>query len=468
MHGYLGVGAMAALLATSGCALRPQLVKHHKDSQHGEVEGVTLTVQGGTAAPTEVLNLLDGAGYSVTAFVTAAPPGPASTPFISKLSDQGQAALIEKVATATTSPDELAGALLKLGEKPVKACGEPGPLRFERRLVLSMAGRHADPATRFDGVAYVLKLDQGSPAKFVSWNRFETLHESVALGTTRMKQSQNVGWKDFDSEKTTAAATAIAPAKELLSTVDLTASQSRELEETVASSRRFTPITGTLSGPGASLVQQGAVGLDLFGNLTADFTIELDEVRGTSVATEWIYATTGLFEKAGAAQTKADQITLSRCQRKFATSLLPITASLDAGAVLRQVKKGADTVIEGDDTAFYASLKSQGAAKVELVDRASLLRVFFVIKRVKKDYNLQDAVEGEDMRFASLDEARTLVRWLRHTQSTELKGVQFRWAGTPDGGVPMPLLKKGDAANMEVQRCETIDAINSTCGVVWQ
>jgi hypothetical protein len=454
------------LLATAGCALRPQLIKHHKSVTSGTAN-VKLTILGGNAKPTTPENLL-ASGYTVTGFATQVPPSAASAPFISKLSDRGQAQLIERVGAAAKNSEELTSTLLKLGEKPVRTCNE-GPVRLERRLVLSLAGRHDAPATRFDTMAYVLTLKEPDRVRFISWNRFETLHETVALGTTRMKQNQTAGWKDSDNEKTTAAATAAAPAKELLSTLDLTATQSRELEETVASARRFTPITGTLSGPGAALIQQGAVGLDLFGNLTADFTLELGPGTALAPATaqEWVYTASGLFVD-GKAQSDVAGTAVARCARVYAHSVSPINATLAASGIVRQVSKGDDTVIEGDDAAVYATLPAATAADIELVDRASLARVYFSIKRTGKDYNLYNHADRADIKFPTLDEARNWVRWLRETGNTELKGTKLGWLGPPSSQGGMVLLRKDEAASLEVHRCESGIGPDMRCGVIWK
>lgn len=464
MRTQLAIISAGMLLTATGCSLRPQLVKHHEHATLATNE-VKLTILGGASSPTSPEEVL-GKGYTVTGFVTQAPPTAASLPFISKLSDRGQAELIGRVGASAKSTDELATTLLKLGEKPVKPCND-GPLRLERRLVLSLAGRHAAPSTRFDAMAYVLTLENADRARFVTWNRFETLQETVALGTTRMKQSQSAGWTDFDSEKTTAAATAVAPAKELLSTLNLSATQSRELEESVASARRFTPITGTLSEPGAALLQQGAVGMDLFGNLTADFTIELKVgTQGPHVKKEWVYTATGLFAD-GKPQPSVSGTAVSRCGRVYASNVEPIKATLAANGILRTVGKGAETVIEGDDTATYATLPKTTAAVIDLVDRESLLRTYFTIKRPGKDYNLVNHTEGGDILFATLDEARNWVRWFRATGNTSLKETQLGWMGPPNPKGGLALLRKDELGSLEVHKCASL-ADDFKCAFVWK
>lgn len=465
MRAQLALISAGMLLITTGCSLRPQLVKHHEHATLAE-NAAKLTILGGTSSSTSPERLL-GDGYTVTGFVTQAPPTAASSPFISKLSDHGQAELIGRVGASAKNADELATTLLKLGEKPVSSCND-GPLRLNRRLVLSLAGRHAAPSTRFDAMAYVLTLENADRARFITWNRFETLQETVALGTTRMKQSQSAGWTDFDSEKTTAAATAVAPAKELLSTLNLSATQSRELEESVASARRFTPITGTLSEPGAALLQQGAVGMDLFGNLTADFTIELKEgANGPHVAKDWVYTATGLFAD-GKPQPNVSGTVVSRCGRVYAVSVEPIKAKLAANGILRQVGKGAETVIEGDDTATYTTLPTATSVDIDLVDRESLSRTYFTIKRAGKDYNLYNHTEKQEILFATLDEARSWVRWFRQTGNTSLKETQLGWLGPPNPKGGLALLRKGEAMELEIHRCASEKKENVICGVVWK
>lgn len=465
MRTQLALISAGILLAATGCSLRPQLIKHHEHAALATNED-KLTILSGTSDPTPPETLL-GKGYTVTGFVTQVPPTAASSPFISKLSDRGQAELIGRVGASAKNADELATTLQKLGEKPVKPCND-GPLRLDRRLVLSLAGRHAAPSTRFDAMAYVLTLEDADRARFVTWNRFETLQETVALGSTRMKQSQAAGWTDFDSEKTNMAATAVAPAKELLSTLNLSATQSRELEESVVSARRFTPITGTLSEPGAALLQQGAVGMDLFGNLTADFTIELKEgAKGPHVKKEWVYTATGLFAD-GKAQPNVSGTAVSRCGRVYATSVDPISAKLDANGILRQVGKGAETVIEGDDTATYVRLPEATFATIDLVDRESLSRTYFTIRRSGSKYNLYNHTDGGDILFPTLDEARNWVRWFRETGNTRLKDTQLGWLGPPNPKGGLALLRKDEAMSLEVRKCASGQDKNVLCDVVWK
>ena len=469
---------MAILVALSGCALRPQLVKHHDSWDDTDDKNLSLNVVGGNVSSvgnvgkvanpdaTAAFDLLQGGAYTVSGFVSAPPQSASSAPFVTRLSERGQAELISQVAAGSQKTSEWAGALMKFGDKSPKACTDSNTVRFERRLIISLAGRHAYPAARFDAAAYVLKL-KDDRVKFVSWNRFDTLHESVALGTTRLKQSQAFGLTDFDSDKKTVAATAAAPAKELLSTLNLTASQSRELEESVASTRRFTPVTGTLSNEHAAIVQQGAVGLDIFGNLTADFTMEglIGSGAKPHVKRESIYAFSGLFKADGTAQADTPQISVSRCERSYMASASPVTASLTSAVVVRRVETGSDTAIEGDDKAVFSRVNGSGAAEIELVDSASLRHVYFIITSPHR-VNLRNISGGGDMRFASLDEAANLVKWLRQSGKTKLPDLDLGWFGI-GGTLANTPLAKSDARVLYVQRCEVQNDGTNQCASTW-
>ena len=469
--------AFVAVLAISaaGCSLKPQLVKHYSTrADSAATSSQTLKVYAGASSFPTAQESLQGGAYSVTAFVTQVPPKQPGGPFVAGLSDRGQAELISQIGRYSETSNALSASLLKAGEKEPQSCSAPGPLKIERRLVLSLAGRHLEPATRFDGVAYVLTLDEKARSKFVSWNRFESTLDNVSLGTTRLKQSQTVGMTDSDSTKTTSAATALVPGKELLSSLNLTASQSRELEETVASSRRFTPITGSLSSASAAIVQQGAVGLDLFGNMTADFTLEMDssDQNAPAISSEWVYTTAGLF-KDDKPQTGNDKITVTRCERFYASKQDPITATLTASAVARLVTKGKETAIEGDDASTYQYITAAdtNAAKITLVDTGALSRNNFYIAKNLGSNQFQFLVSNdyptEQIVLPSLDQARDLLRWLRLTDKVVLRTIPLAMVGAPDRNGKMPPLKRGQAKTLVVVQCRN-KVSTPTCGVVWE
>jgi hypothetical protein len=201
--------------------------------------------------------------------------------------------------------------------------------------------------------------------------------------------------------------------------------------------------------------------------MTADFTIEMGPGtdKDPAVKTEWLYSATGLVAD-GKAQPKVADTTVARCARDYAWSIEPIKATLDAAGMLRRVSEGEETVIEGDDTAVYTTLVAPSKATIELVDTASLRVASFTIQRAKKNYNLRNHTESEDIRFATLEEARTWVRWLRETGNTELKGTQLGWGGPPDGTGRMPLLKKSELASLEIRRCESATRSEPQCGPI--
>jgi hypothetical protein len=420
-----------AVLMLSGCGLKPQLVKHYSSTDAVDAAPV-LKVAAQGAVLGDAQSLVAGNQYTVSAFVLPVPPKPSGSPAVLGFSDHGQASLIGELGERLPETSEFLDAIARSSLKSAAACEPAGPLRFERRLVLSLAGRHSRPATRFDGFAYHLALtgDVSDGIRFASWTRFESSQDNVSLGTTRLKQTQSLSATDVSSNTVVRAATGTIPAATLVDSLTAVLNGSRELEENVTSTRRYTPLTGVLSERSAAIVQQGAVGIDLFGNLTADFTIEVGKSKNVRTL-----SAKGLFDKTDAAQTDLTKITLSWCDRVVSADQNALKAKLTAAATLRRAMEGHETAIEGDDEASFLPLATGPGADIELVGEKDLSWMEYRIAQAPSEQG-QPALylTGSEpyvgtLSFGSLDQARAVVRWLRATGQTSLRGVPLGWPG---------------------------------------
>ncbi len=463
----------------SGC-MSPKLVKHYSNFDNEEKDPVaTIEVNSGEDAPSTD-DVAAGDKYYVSAFVTPVPKKN-SSPFILSLSSEGQASVLAELGKLNQTTDSFSKSIFELGASP-SGCAQNDPLRFERRVVFSLAGRHKNPATRFESVIYRIQVSSppsdpapssaikasSNPAndhnyiKFISWNRFETFSETTALGTTAYRQSQSIGLTDFSSDTNSVSAVAGSiPGRQLVDSLTLNASSSREMTENVTSTRRHAPYTNSLLPRQAVIVHQGAVGVDLFGNFAADFTVELDESNTTSESHLLI---SGLFSQDGSAQRDETKIRATICGKRRAIHSNAVTAELFVSAVLRIATSGGDTVIEGDDTVRYDLIKQSTGEPIKFLLDSDLSRDVYRIGRQKPDGTtefLDILTQGKNQQgllISSYEEADSLNRWLRETKRDSIKGIAFSWPG----------VRKYDgihARELDVYLCK--DLIAAQCAVVW-
>ncbi len=361
----------------------------------------------------------------VSTFVTTvseeAPPAA-----ITQLSERGQMALVQAVAKSASKDDlfrQLGG---KLGRK------ESSSRTIERtsgkfRLVSSVAyfPKKLGQADRIIDLKLHISLGK-SPIIYSTWNKFTTEYGTAQLGKIGI-------------EKTLGVSASVSPTFTgwLVGSGDATATASRKTAEEVTLTQRYITVSGIIDDQELIIIQEGAVGIDLTGNSTADITYLFPPHH---CKTEKVIVFNSLRDSKGASSKQA-KVSYNIIDLKMPSleALAPfistgIPAYVSGSYTLRHVVSGADTLIEGDDDVkFITRHLRQDDKKITLISPPEIhkLRARYIIHPLQKE----DAWLAIDhppissqmpMLFASYDEADEFLDWLKTVKSTKVANKHLR------------------------------------------
>ena len=188
---------------------------------------------------------------------------------------------------------------------------------------------------------------------------------------------------------------------------------------------RFVELTGALTPSEARLIQEGAFGIDLTGNVVVD--LSLTAGRGSDTTELDVFSFRKLDAKTPPAEVSIDRqtlrfIRLSACR--------PITAQATLTSVVRTTTKGDATLMEGDDHAEYRTIVSE-AVRVELVSAEALQTSAWSLED-KMGTALHVALRAsapELVLLGSYDEAVVLLDYLIRTNASALGGRDLSVGG---------------------------------------
>lgn len=412
-------GVTALLLLLTGCSghAEPELLRRHASYEVADTTGLV----------------------GVALFSVPSDEAVSGTP-LGELSASAQSAMIRAVADKTETP----GAFLRtLGPSEGASPGEGGELdrtRFRRRVVVSAENRaarpsrdaegrwRATPGARISRLRVAVGLDDGR-ARFRSWDRFASRYETVDLGAMSFRREGSSG-VDLD----------VVPGSAVreLDVVGLDAGRGSTLDEELPLRRRYVS-TGVLRPDSMILLQEGAVGVDLTGNVVLEVEIDV----GDAPAPAKTLAFVGLFDRDGAPRPPDSVRVVSRRLIYARDAEDDVRGSLGFDAVVRTVRDGAGdaTWAEGDDHARYLVETAVGSATTLVPARELRAAVWQLGTRGCGDFLHVEGDGGgrpEVVQLASADEAFALLRWLRGSRSSELGGRVLRLGPDRDlspGGV---------------------------------
>jgi hypothetical protein len=336
---------------------------------------------------------------------TAFPIEPSAPRTVFDLAPDGQAAMVTALAAKVDSPAALQAALAA----PIQRSGGSGVQDLttqSRRIVLSIDGEHQGLADRLTRCRTEFNLLATSLGRFKSWNQLSTRFDTIDLGKIGVTQKGSLS----------AGLESLAPGSSEISKATLGASTERGMTEEVVLRQRYVSSSGTLTPLQASILQQGAVGLDLMGNVIFDVVIAAAKAQ-----LHQLYRPDGLFAASGQPLPAETVRLVRRLVRVPSNADQDITAKLKASCTVRTVAKGADTFTESDDVASLS----------DLPDEAEVVLVTAEEQRVSQWY-LQDrsghilSIEEPDgdtvLAFDSYDGARDFLLWLRASNATHVAG----------------------------------------------
>ncbi len=254
---------------------------------------------------------------------------------ITLLSEKGQAEAIKVLGTMYNNPDEFLASLAKSFEiKPKSALTVKS--KFKRRIVVQVADTPIFPADRLDQATIHLKLEG---AKFLSWDKFATNHETIEIGTLTSK-------RQFTGSVTVKATDPDPAPVAKVGEVDGQLEYSRSLEEGKKLSRQYAHATAILSETDATIILTGNENTRLTDNIIFDAEIEL---KNPQLVPYEFFEISSLFLKNKPISPNKVNLTSRKAERLPSIQDLPVKVTAILNYYTRHVNKGDETVIEGDD-----------------------------------------------------------------------------------------------------------------------
>jgi hypothetical protein len=384
------VGACLTLIAVSSlAACAPAITKRYR-TVAGTLGPAVVTVSGSTFA-------ID-------------PAGPKT---IFDLGAEGQAALVEAVAAKVEDPASLTGTIAAPIARPPSS-GIHDLTTLSRRVVLSINAKHDGLADRLDYCAVTLRMAAGGAARFKTWNQLTTRFESIDLGKMNFTQKGTLS----------AGLEGTAPGSTEISKATLGATAERSLAEEVILRQRYVASSGVLTDTEAKVIQQGAVGLDLVGNIVVDLTVTARASR-----LERLYRVENLFAKNGTPNEPGVVRLVRRIIRVPEQITGGWTAQLDAEFRRRIVAFGADTISEADDDVTYQSgIQAGDPVTLATEDELRVSRWLLMTSR-DEVLHVQEPDGPMVLQFDSFDGARDFLVWLIASNASQVGGRPLGFAG---------------------------------------
>lgn len=349
-------------------------------------------------------------------------------PAILQLSAEGQASLITAVAKIEKSAEGLYQQLAT-GFESYSSSEVTDRSQYTVQLVFSVQ-KTKEMTLVADRISQLeLKFEELSEFfQFKYWNKFETEYGQVDLGKIGLKQGTTF----------TAKAT---PNFGGASTGEIGVTRSKELNEEVTLRQRFITSTGVLDKHTATLVQEGVTGIDLAGNTSIDFTIELnpDMVETLSVIKFESLKNDNGYKAANELSLK--RISIKAPEFSVIESLKNgVLARLTGSYIMRHVRKGDQTINEGDDEVEFIEGNLEVIPEhIAIMSKEQLERTrhrFYLHPLGYKGKNLTiDLPENsnQSLEFATFIEAEQFLEWLKNTKSTSVgaSGWQLKLGNSP-------------------------------------
>lgn len=403
---------ISCILFSQGCSPQAELIKRYKSYQNE------------SAPPNSPL-------IKVTLFSLSVKEEQAIKN-ITGLQDRGQAQLIKTLDTKTK---DLKTFIAALGT-PIKGESKEAPIVdktiINRRLVFSLENASEHPADRITYAKFSLKIDPVNMGTFLNWDKFASKYETIDLGKMTFSKKQS-----FEGE------ISLAPPllQPTVTGLNLKGSSERNLEEVLQLKERYVTSTGSLKKDEAVVLQEGALGIDLTGNLLIDIQIKtLPKNVEYSILTFQ-----KLFKDDGTPNSPKEIGIREQTYKIPQTNAMPLKGKLSFKGITRQVVEGAETLIEGDDKVKFITTQLP-EEEVILVDsdemKAKGWKLTHADGRVLHLMN-PGKVHPHIIFLDSLQEAEALLNWLSLSGGLDARGRKFQ-LGVDD-------LAASDSQNMSIQ-----------------
>lgn len=360
---------------------------------------------------------------------------------IFRLSPAAQAAFIKAVGEKTGEAD----AFLKALGSGFRREPEEYPVIqrnvFYRRMVVSV-----EKATQFskggqgpekpgpgpaDRISELLVKFTGlKNGRFLSWNRFETQYETIDLGSLAFEESYRAdleaGLAGFLRKELEKKSTSVEGRAEP------GLGYGREMREELSLRQRYIGFSGRLSDKNADLYLQGVTGIDLAGNFSIDFKIEVP----VSSRPAKVFLPGRLMKDNQ--PLSPDELTWKTGILHYPACAEEVACDLSCVYTVRAVLQKDETIVEGDDRVVFVQGLVDDLPRVVLVDDEKLKTRLFYLAAHKDHQTGEVTSSGEKVYLAPLFDGplyfadhETAVRflvWLKASQCTGIAGCPLRFS----------------------------------------
>jgi hypothetical protein len=340
---------------------------------------------------------------TISLFSTEVPVASAQTTILN-FSERAQASLIRELSAKVKDAPSLLKALASPVTKPKPQQRMIDRTVVERRVIMSIDNRSLQPSTRIHKAAMILSLASAN-ADFKTWSQFATKYQTINLGSVKFNQTNEFGL----------GVKAAPPQLPELAEITGSATATRTLEESLNINQRFVEATGVLTAKEARLIQEGAFGIDLAGNMVVDITVSVGSSHDHQYTD--IFTFDRLFDDAGRPNApeliEVDRQTVIFVQP---AACQPVKAMAELKATLRMAQKGHRTLIEGDDKALYQPITTT-PQPFELVPAEALrFSVWLLVDPRERPLHIERPSgnpTSEALQFGNFDEASSFLLYLR-------------------------------------------------------
>lgn len=285
--------------------------------------------------------------------------------------------------------------------------GEPGP----------------DQLTLADRINNLkITLDAQKTGVFESWDKFVTLYGTVDLGTITRLQKSTANLEAY-----------IGPAAQsrIPGQIKGTLGEEKDITEAVKLQQQYIKIAGAIEPDKqkATLYQEGAVGIDLTGTFSVDFTLQAPAADVPARVVQFRSlrkdGKTDQKSKSGAKQSgkvESEEVQIDFADLKYAKDTAPIICKFSYEYLLRHVVAKEDETAEGyHDVQFWHGDTKANPGEVTLVSTDQLKA--WVFRVITGNTVIELKYPGEEpfpLQFATFAKAHDFLRWIKESRQTTI------------------------------------------------
>ena len=282
---------------------------------------------------------------------------------------------------------------------------------FQKRLVVAIRNKGHRPADRISKITITLDFD--TCVTILGCNRLTTDYMHVDLGKMHYSSEQLSDVAGSSSFQSSVRSNNLGPetSQSLSTGVSGRLSYNRALSEEILLQERLVALNAAISENKLSLYQEGMRGIDLTGNILADVTIGVKDLKVEKVYSFFSLTTNNEWNDAGNVQVHEKF-------HIFPNLSKDVRVRVSFEADYRHVGKNDNTLIESDDKVhLYHGMAYNDSAEVVLPAKESQPKLWKISFDNAGSSSLKIKAplvnESGELLFDSFSDARDFMTWLK-------------------------------------------------------